>query len=1029
MLRAVGLKGLLLGAAFLASLFLVSVGAVTLGASDAAVALLQMLLVLGAVAFAALRGRSALRRADAPADLARALDDVSGLSGETGFRAVWEMERDAGRYGESAALAEAARRRLQTHPAWERAPEALSERESRRFRAPAGVAVGLAIVALAFTQLAPAASWHAATATLGLRNWQDAWRRVPPPARLSEFEVTYRFPDYTGRPPRTMRSASGRIRCLPGTEVQIEATALEPMREATLLLSGSGPDGDGAPLDLDAPPSEGGPEEIAVQVEGRVLRTSFVAGQPGSYRFRTVTASGQVLEERRGHPIEIEIDEPPDVSLLEPTESPLEVNEKDVVELVYRASDDFGLGAASVRWRVLGTSREGEVELAKDIGRTITSGRGELDLAALELQPGDRVSYSVEIRDNDSVSGPKLGASRTQELRVYSRRDHHERVLAAQQEALDELVHVLGDHLEEAFSAAEVSTSLPPAKERVRRTEHAEELLTAAEEASREDPLGRPELAEAFRRARSGLEERRRSSRSALRRLERAGPPQTESAAAYVVGAEVRMVSYLEQQCVYLADLLNDQRILDAESLANQLRDEQVALREALQAYRDAPDAEKRAALERAIEQMQRRIRELSEQLARLQSSVPTEYVNQDALQAQQAAQDLDRMRELLEAGDFDEALAQVDQMLNQTEQMLAQLREGRQELQSREYSEIAQRAEEIWQELEDVKMRQEELARRTEQIADEVRKRSQARVDASDEFIERQLQRLDRAAAELEAAQPDPNRPETDAFETIQQRLADGQRALEAKDFGAAREVLEQGRSQMEELSGEVERRRRQLERFGAMFGDSEAIARAGEGLRDATPPVDRVIADLKEMVPDPEKMVGPGERQTLDQLAQMQEQLAERAQGLGQQLRELGEQLPIVGPEVERKVGEAESAMKGAGERLQGYDAPGGLGEERRALESLSDLQEQLQQMGQGQSGGGGGGVPLPFGGSGGQPRGGEGDGRDLRTAERVEIPQPEEFEAPAEFRQDILEAAKQGTVEQFRDAVRRYYEELVK
>ena len=45
------------------------------------------------------------------------------------------------------------------------------------------------------------------------------------------------------------------------------------------------------------------------------------------------------------------------------------------------------------------------------------------------------------------------------------------------------------------------------------------------------------------------------------------------------------------------------------------------------------------------------------------------------------------------------------------------------------------------------------------------------------------------------------------------------------------------------------------------------------------------------------------------------------------------------------------------------------------------------------------------------------------------KVEIPKPEQSKAPQEFRQDILDAAKQGTVEEYRDAVRRYYEELVK
>ena len=1015
MLQAVGLRALVGAAGVLAALVLASVGGVALGLSDAAVGILQVGALLAALVAGFALGRRALTRADHPAELARALDAVSGLGGETGFLTVWELERDAGRFGESPELAEAARATLRARPAWNRAPEALAAAERARLKGPGVGVAALVLAALVVGQVAPSSTWHAMTAAAGLDNWRDAWRRVPPPARLADFRITYRFPDYVGRPPRAMRSASGRVRCLPGTEVRVEATALDPLRDATLLLTG--------------PDSDAEPEEIAARAEGRTVVATFVASRPGTYRFRTTTASGEVREERRGHPIELDVDEAPRVTLLEPTDSPLEVNEKDVVRIAYRALDDFGLGEAVVRWRVLDTTREGAVTLSKDIGRSVVSDRGELDLAELELQPGDRVSYSVEVRDNDTVNGPKIGASRTQELRVYSRRDHHARVQQIQEEALDELVHILGDHLEEAFATSAIQASLPPAKQRVTRASEAEDLLEKAEEASREDPLGRPELADAFVQAREGLARRRRSSRSALRRLERSPADALANAARFVVGAEYRMVEFLEKQAVYLADLLNDQRMLDAEALAEQLRSEQEALREALEAYRDAPTPEKREALAQAIQRIQKRIRELSEQMARLQSSVPTEYVNRDALQAQHAARDLDRMQELLEAGKFDEALEQVDQMLGQTEQMLAQLREGRQELQSREYSEIAQRAEEIWRELEDLKMRQQELARRTEQIADEVRERSQAQIDASDAFIEKQLERLERAGRDIGRVKLDESRPEADAFDAIAQRVEDGKRALKAKDFGAAREVLERGRDQMKELERETDRRAAQLRRFGAMFGDAEAVERASEGLTEARPPVEAVIEDLEDMVPDPSKMLDADERAALEQMADMQSELAERAESLGQQLDELGQQLPIVGPEVGQKIADAESAMQGARERLQGHDAPSGLGEERRALESLAQLQEQLQQMGQGQQSGGGAGVPLPFGGGGRTPRGGEGDGRDIRTAERVEIPQPEEFEAPAEFRQDILEAAKQGTVESYRDAVRRYYEELVK
>ncbi len=72
----------------------------------------------------------------------------------------------------------------------------------------------------------------------------------------------------------------------------------------------------------------------------------------------------------------------------------------------------------------------------------------------------------------------------------------------------------------------------------------------------------------------------------------------------------------------------------------------------------------------------------------------------------------------------------------------------------------------------------------------------------------------------------------------------------------------------------------------------------------------------------------------------------------------------------------------------------------------------------------------MPMPFGQQGmGQPGGKGSRGRDPRSNEKVAIPKPEQYKAPAEFREEILDAAKQGTVEQYKDAVREYYEEIVK
>ena len=129
--------------------------------------------------------------------------------------------------------------------------------------------------------------------------------------------------------------------------------------------------------------------------------------------------------------------------------------------------------------------------------------------------------------------------------------------------------------------------------------------------------------------------------------------------------------------------------------------------------------------------------------------------------------------------------------------------------------------------------------------------------------------------------------------------------------------------------------------------------------------------------------------------------------------------------GPKEVLKVVRKEMGKSSGG--LQQGDAPGAQGPQRKALESLDKFRQALQKMGEGSSGGGGG-IPLPFM----SPGNGRGNGRGGRgpsSNDKVEIPQPEQYRAPAEFRQEILDAAKEGTVEAYKDAVQRYYEEIIK
>jgi hypothetical protein len=74
-----------------------------------------------------------------------------------------------------------------------------------------------------------------------------------------------------------------------------------------------------------------------------------------------------------------------------------------------------------------------------------------------------------------------------------------------------------------------------------------------------------------------------------------------------------------------------------------------------------------------------------------------------------------------------------------------------------------------------------------------------------------------------------------------------------------------------------------------------------------------------------------------------------------------------------------------------------------------------------------GGSGQLPLPLAG-GSQGGGREGPGGQASNRD-VQIPQTDKNRAAPRFRQELLEAAKQKAPQNYEDAVRKYYEELIK
>jgi hypothetical protein len=169
----------------------------------------------------------------------------------------------------------------------------------------------------------------------------------------------------------------------------------------------------------------------------------------------------------------------------------------------------------------------------------------------------------------------------------------------------------------------------------------------------------------------------------------------------------------------------------------------------------------------------------------------------------------------------------------------------------------------------------------------------------------------------------------------------------------------------------------------------------------------------DLDEALPDVAAFLGAEDRAEMRTDQTQQGRARQATEGLSRQFGEGAEGEPL-DPEAAAELEQVGETMAEAQRRLNRGDPLESARLQEEAAQRLSQLRERLEQ--DSQSGGGGGGS-----------EGGGQSGLDLRQP--VEIPGADQFESPMEMRRRLLDAMQQDVPPGFEDAVRRYYEGLLR
>ncbi|MEK7241632.1 MAG: hypothetical protein AAB048_02525, partial [Planctomycetota bacterium] len=266
-----------------------------------------------------------------------------------------------------------------------------------------------------------------------------------------------------------------------------------------------------------------------------------------------------------------------------------------------------------------------------------------------------------------------------------------------------------------------------------------------------------------------------------------------------------------------------------------------------------------------------------------------------------------------------------------------------------------------------------------------------------------------------------------SEALPNLKEKLAQQEEVLKGQDFKESLEMSRQSLKDLRYWDSEMKRAspmglpNREAEEFNEKSSEHLSTARKlGEEMV-------KELESIADAFEERSKTLTEEEKETFKGLAGRQEELGGQAQYLGQSLEKLSQGNPVMGGESTGHLKEAEGHMGKATQRLSREDAPQSLTEEREALHELAQarkgLGESMERLAKGMMSRG---LPMPQYVMRRRDLGEDGD-RGF-SMEEVKIPTAEAYKVPKEFRQDILDAMKQGLPQKYQELNKDYYRKLV-
>ncbi|MCF6154502.1 MAG: hypothetical protein E3K36_04455 [Candidatus Brocadia sp.] len=911
---------------------------------------------------------------------------------------------------------------------------------------------------------------------------------VYPGPVIGDITISYRYPLYSGLQPKTLYNTSGDIRALKGSEIQMSAISDRTLVSAEIVFNNS--------------------TKIPFVVEnGNTIKGVFSLLESGTYIFETTDSQGGIFQDAIPHTIQLEADQFPEIFINVPAKD-ITVNEKDSVNLMYTAKDDFGIGEISLvfeqeserKARILSTFSKKQLQY---------SGAYLWSLSELGLRPDDKIAYHIEVKDNDTISGPKITSSRTYYLEIYSSKKKHQELVQLQEALLQETLYMLSDDLtkriddEKCTSKDYLVMTQDGIQERVERIVG---LFTDILVGMQDDTMANYSVYYSLENLKNKFREVTDKKRMAIRQSVLTIPGDTVSIPLLNELQKVQDEEVVEVESVilFLNDLIKKQKLEEVLDAGKNLIQSQNNIEKLLDKLREGEDAKLNEKVLSELKHIEETIQQMVEKLMQMaQGEHMDEFLNADALkklEQDDIMKELDAMKEAFSKGDLNAALQAAQKLLASLQEMMNQMQSSAQNLADSSYSDMFKDTNQLLDKISELENKERELTENTDKLKRDIQKRtSESTKETLKSFFEKQGERLEAIKTDVTEAKEILAKNEllqeylqvnrelkrmSEERETMSSRFSEffgGEEGMipPQEEFDKVAETAKKNAALNREInkdplqrdflnmSRELPQAEETLSHLEEMLNGwdvkeslnlarelsnnlnqwnsrmqhtleqkrlakKEEVSRKDrevpEKVEDAARQNQQIINDLESMIQTLEEQqlasLTQEDQDDLQQYAEKQKELQKEADELKEMADRLSRQNPFMDENADNQLDMASKSMEGAGEKLEKHDAQGAVIDERESLYRLAEAKKGMEMakeriakgmMGQGMP------MPRPF-------RGRMDEGQFGASTEKVEIPSEEAYKVPKKFREDILNALKEGLPEKYKDLNKDYYQRLV-